>query len=489
MPRSIKSLPRPKEQAAPIHSAIRTRPLQLPFTADPLDPQLIEDWAFDDVLIENELNEGGDEFSLRDEDDPAGAESPDGDESGDDDAHPIFLNRRRRPDQNDRVPELLPHMAPAVHRLAADFVSETAGRERFELFSPDDMFAAAELFVRYRLPSLAVLRQTDRDARRMFVSDLRDIDRLAFPDLQLILQLLSHFSPQLLKPRANAKDPPFEEAVLPEKLKDYKVDLSQLGAFLKPNQLMANYISKELAKGKAQVPSYVPYIVVDVSVAPWPVQSAEHTSAATRWKGNRQASKAVVPQPISFHAWLLYRLRFILTADLLGAWSDYGGMSAQLNFISIILHIVTTESISAALIYDGLMSAHLEELARSRANRTAGTVDFHELLSNEHARFKAQALAQAKPAVPKQGGVKPDKEQPKGDGGKKPKRVWLPKAEYMAKLAAEKEANEAAPSSAAKPRKSPSPPRKRSRAASRSRTPKRRRSAQPKRQQRQKRRN
>ena len=467
-----------------MRTAIRTRPLQLPPPADFFDfedPQLDDDWKFDDVLIQNELEGLGDEVSLQDENDPAEDGSPNGDDSGDDDDHPMTFPRRRGAPQPDRVPALPAHLAPAVECLAADLMAETAGRERFELFSYDDMLTAAEIFVRYRLPSLAVIRQTDRDARRMFVSDLREIERLAFPDLQLILQLLNHFSPQLLKPRANAKDPPFEEAVLPEKLKAYRADLSQLGAFLKPNQLMANYISKELAKGKAQVPSYTPYIVVDVSAVPWPVQSAEHTAVSTNWKAKRQANKTTNPQSLPFNAWLLYRLRFIFTADLLGAWSGFGGLSAQLNYMSILLHLATTESMSAALIYDGLISSHLEELARSRANKTAGVVDFADLLSNEHARFKIQAVAQAKPSV-KPNVPKPDKEQPKGDKEQKPKRVWLPKAEYLAKITAEKEAKQAASSSAAKPPKSPSPSRKRSRRVSRSRSPKRRRSPQPKRQ-------
>ena len=251
-PRSIKSLPRPK--AAPARSTLRTRPLLLPDDlVDPADQQQLEDdWNFDDVQIENELGEG-DEFSLKGEDGPDGF-SPNGGDSGGENP-PMDFPRRRGAAPADRVPELHPHLAPAVGLLADNLSRETAGRERFELFTPADLRAAAEIFVRYRLPTLGVIRQTDQVARRMFVSDLRDIERLAFPDLQLILQLLSHFSPHLLKPRANAKDPPFEEAVLPEKLKAYKADLSHLGAFLKPNQLMANYISKELARGKRRCPA------------------------------------------------------------------------------------------------------------------------------------------------------------------------------------------------------------------------------------------
>ena len=103
------------------------------------------------------------------------------------------------------------------------------------------------------------------------------------------MQLMSHFAPLVIRNRANAKDPPYEEVVPPEKLRRYSADLSALGAFFKPNQLMANFISRELARGKIQVPRYTPYIVADVSVTPWPVPAAEHTMAIAKWSNNRQA--------------------------------------------------------------------------------------------------------------------------------------------------------------------------------------------------------
>ena len=133
---------------------------------------------------------------------------------------------------------------------------------------------------------------------------------------------------------------------------------------------MANYSSKELDRGKMQVPIYTPYI------APWPVPSAEHTDAVVKWKANIQAATAVNPPDAPFDDWPLYSLRFIVTADLLGAWRDFGGISTHLNFISIFLHVAPTESIADALLYDGLISPHLGDLGLPRANMTAGPVGF-----------------------------------------------------------------------------------------------------------------
>ena len=113
--------------------------------------------------------------------------------------------------------------------------------------------------------------------------------------------------------------------------------------------------------------------------------------------------------------------------------------------MSIILHLATTESIAAALLYDSILSAHLEELARARVERSAETVDFAELLSVEQPRFKLQAIAQAvKPApvneVQKDKAKLKKEQENEGPSNKPP--GWLPKKEYLAKLAAEKAANE-----------------------------------------------
>ena len=112
--------------------------------------------------------------------------------------------------------------------LTADIVRETDGRELFSAFGEEDFYTAAMTFVRYRLTTLAIIRQADSDARRMFLSDLRELERKAFPETQLLMQLLAHFAP-VQKQRANPKDPTFEEVVLPVKLRDYKAYFSCLG--------------------------------------------------------------------------------------------------------------------------------------------------------------------------------------------------------------------------------------------------------------------
>ena len=110
---------------------------------------------------------------------------------------------------------------------------------------------------------------------------------------------------------------------------------------------MADYVSRDLARGKCQTPSYKPYISVVVSV-PWHVPSDEHTAAIAKWASNKQAPKPG-DQQLPFHTWVLYRLRLMIAADLRAAWLPFGGLAAHLGNISIILQSVTTESIAVAL--------------------------------------------------------------------------------------------------------------------------------------------
>ena len=52
--------------------------------------------------------------------------------------------------------------------------------------------------------------------------------------MQLLLQILGHFPPRIPLARPNAKDPAYEELVIPERLKDFKVDLGAVSGLLKP---------------------------------------------------------------------------------------------------------------------------------------------------------------------------------------------------------------------------------------------------------------
>ena len=321
---------------------------------------------------------------------------------------------------------------PDVEYLMAALLRETSCAGSFATSPPQDMRVAEETFARYRLSALAVIRLTDRDARRMFLSGLRGIGIRPFPEMQIIVQIPNHFAPQLVNPRANANDPPFEEVVLPERLRAYAADLPSLAGFVKPNHMMANYSRKELSKGLLKAPSYAPVIVPGISQHPWPDHTAEHSSDLDRWKANRPAAKTL-PRRLRLNTWHLYRMRFVVTSDVLKAWGAFGGSAAQINRFSIAMHIATTESAAASLAYDALLCAHIGALSRSRSELAASNPDFGTLLRIEQNSLKLQAIAQ-KPKPVKEAPPNAAK-VPKGPPAKPRKQPRIPKEDYLYNLA------------------------------------------------------
>ena len=151
-------------------------------------------------------------------------------------------------------------------------------------------------------------------------------------------------------------------------------------------------------------------------------------------------------------------------------------LSAQFNNLSIVLALATTENIAISVLYDSLLSAHLEELARACVESSTDVADFAELLSAEHPRFKLKAVSQAAKAAPV---VDLANDKIPKDTPVVPKIGRLPKKEYLAKIEAERAARAAAESAV---RRQPPPNRSRSRRArsrSNRRAPSRQRRASP----------
>ena len=130
-----------------------------------------------------------------------------------------------------QVPALDQRLRPAVRALTDELIHETDGRDRIQTVTPSALMRAAEPCVRGRLTSLDVIRHTGRGARRMFLSDLREMGRRSSPQMQLVTQLLARFAPQIMKSRANSNDPMFGEIVLPGRLRNLPDAMSPMGLF------------------------------------------------------------------------------------------------------------------------------------------------------------------------------------------------------------------------------------------------------------------
>ena len=142
--------------------------------------------------------------------------------------------RRRRVDAAPAGRVLAPEGAPRVSALAAELFREARGRWRFAVSPGEEFSAMAGILVRYRIRSLYALRQTQKDARTLFLMDVREVDRLKFPAMQLLLRVLGHFPPRMPQARPSDKDPAYEKLVITERPKGFKVDLSATAGLLRP---------------------------------------------------------------------------------------------------------------------------------------------------------------------------------------------------------------------------------------------------------------
>ena len=87
------------------------------------------------------------------------------------------------------------------------------------------------------------------------------------------------------------------------------------------------------------------------------------------------------PQAVPTQAWMLYQMRLLLTAELMGALSTFGGLPADLAHLSIVLNLATTDSVAVAMVYGRLVKQNLEENARARSEATLGGGYFASFLA------------------------------------------------------------------------------------------------------------
>ena len=85
------------------------------------------------------------------------------------DSSPHQFQRRHHPRVDALAPLMEPRQIPLVDTPKADILRGTAGRNRPAAFDADDFRTAALTLVRYRMSTLSIIRQADRDARRMLL--------------------------------------------------------------------------------------------------------------------------------------------------------------------------------------------------------------------------------------------------------------------------------------------------------------------------------
>ena len=174
----------------------------------------------------------------------------------------------------------------------------------------------------------------------------------------------------LLRSRRQQKREKFEEVVIPHRISRWAANLSSLGGFLLPDQEMKNVSPKEFYDAGRKGPPYTPFVVPKLREKPWMVPLASHERAAKSWRESANHKARDNAQQVNLQAWILYMLRFILTGDLCDSWQHFGGLSAQLSLLSIVLHLAVVETANFAIAYDQELRSRIQRLARKRDTKT-----------------------------------------------------------------------------------------------------------------------
>ena len=280
-------------------------------------------------------------------------------------------------------PKLTP-IAVKLRALERDIQRTIRGRDDFAHFEDDDIIETAQFFWDCGLTSTVDLKKTRTLNRNYMLEDLRRAGASA-KSLGLFTALLNLFPPPVQAQQGRKGG--FVECCIPRLLPDFSANLSGLASGLVPNQPMVNDISRQLAEGELCHPAYTAFPTAHLQDEPWKPDLSTHDRAAEDWKKRMTGLRS--SQSISFQAYVLYSLRFIFSAHMVSAWEPFGGISAQLNALAVMLNISVVEHGGIAIDYDIAIRKHCAALARQRRS----DIDYAHLLSHENPEIRKQVLA------------------------------------------------------------------------------------------------
>ena len=253
------------------------------------------------------------------------------------------------------------------------------GKHPFRGFAREEFALTARNFWYNGYLSVDMIRDMDAKERDLFLQEIKRDSRGSRPtlsDMRLTLKIFAWYEPH---GRMRTELAPFTEVCIGERMKKWSVDLSRIATCLEPDQDMVNYFSAQLEAGRTSRPPLTPYITTDtLTTSPWMPTDEPHSKAHERWRmGQKSFNRFTGDQDLGIGQYVLYRMRFVLAGDLTGAWADFGGLQAQMNFIYLITDLSITDHPGIALTYEKRIHRHIQKLAQKRVCNT----DYFNILS------------------------------------------------------------------------------------------------------------
>ena len=276
--------------------------------------------------------------------------------------------------------------------LSTALKRDLAGKHAFQSFSDSDFQTAARSLVECGYYTVEAVRDMDGRERDLFLnfakSETRARGRNCLADLRLTLKIFAWFEPAArIRDAANTG---FEEIDIEQRMQSWTVDFSALRGLLVPDQDMTNFFSAEIEKGRVARPPYIPYVVVDsLAAPPWLPADDTHARALDTWQATQRTyNRYTGNQDLSLGQYVLHRLRYILAGDLTDAWCEFGGLSAQLNHLAVVVGLSISDHAGIAVTYDFRMHRAVQKMVKNRSTRT----NYFEFLSTLNKDVKADVV-------------------------------------------------------------------------------------------------
>ena len=134
-----------------------------------------------------------------------------------------------------------------------------------------------------------------------------------------------------------------------------------------------------MAKARQKRPAYKPYVAPDLPTDPWMPFYPAHAKALENRRTLNSSHKRHSSLGLSFQMWTFYNFRFLLAGDLAGDWAPFGGISAQLTHLGLLISMAVVENATIAMTYAKFFREQSAHLARLRTT----TIDWAHFLSEE----------------------------------------------------------------------------------------------------------
>ena len=168
---------------------------------------------------------------------------------------------------------------------------------------------------------MGTISKLSEGARKYITDDIRKIHKCVGNQLSLINEISSRYELDkgLDSPQTKENDLKFGEPVIPTRLRRWAADISQISAYIAPDQAAENVFAMEFHLSESKGPPFTPLVCPDISNKPRCIPLVSHERPRKTWEASVSRKHKESPHQIRLQRWMLYAIRFLLAGDMIDA--------------------------------------------------------------------------------------------------------------------------------------------------------------------------